>query len=151
MKFCPVVPEIQCHQIWCCYINTMSSDMWLYQYNVIRYVVILIQCHQICGYINTMSSVMWLYHIFRLKYRCFGICIINDCSKPISFTLYCTPRPISHTLYRMGVFFDGCVIYLFKFEKCYRFGYKKFKLTIERQIKTFSKKLAANLIVEYSI
>ena len=39
------------------------------------------------------------------------ICIINDCPKPILFTLYRTPRPISHTLYRMGVFFEGRIIY----------------------------------------
>jgi hypothetical protein len=43
----------------------------------------------------------------------------------------------AHTLYRMGVFLEGRVIYLFKFEKCYkkvRFGYNKFKLTIKIKI-----------------
>ena len=46
-----------------------------------------------------------LYHIFRLKYRCFVYAL-----SMIVPNLYRTPRPISHTLYRMGVFFKVCVI-----------------------------------------
>ena len=51
----------------------------------------------------------------------FCICISNDCPNPISFTLYRipyngTPRPISHTLCRMGVFLEGRVI-LIVFQK----------------------------------
>ena len=63
----------------------------------------------------------------QIKIQVFCICIINDCPKPIPFTLYRTPRPRSHTLYRMGVFFEDRAI-LIVFPKYISFLMKLIKI-----------------------